>query len=191
MTPQQHMEEYMIAKRKYENAFSEKRRAENEINGIRNRRQQIINSINEKSSERKRNTDSHAEIQRSYAKNGEFDASVRDTESKLETATAGYSAIGVSSTGGVQKLTEVFDARNRASKSAITSAFNQLKNIEGAIQRKIDDLNRQISQLERELEDGHNRERYLNGVVSQQDHIMNNASIEMAYHKMNMNGAIP
>ena len=43
MTPeqQQHQEDYMIAKRRYENAFSEKRRAENELNNILNRRQRI------------------------------------------------------------------------------------------------------------------------------------------------------
>ena len=190
MTPEQlqHQEDYYIARRKYENAFSEKRHAENEINSILNRRQQIINSINELSAERKRNTDSHTEIQKSYAKNGELDASIRDTEAKLEAGAIGFSGIGESTVGTLQNLTEVFDARNRASKASITSAFNQLKNTEGMIQRKIDDLSRQITQLEKELEDGQNRERYLNGVISEQNHIMNNASIEMAYHKMQMNG---
>ena len=59
MTPEQqkHQEDYFIAKRKYENAFAEKRRAENEVNSILNRRQQIINEINELVSERKRNSD--------------------------------------------------------------------------------------------------------------------------------------
>lgn len=87
-----------------------------------------------------------------------------------------------------QKLTEVFDERNRSSKSSIASAFEQMKNIGGSIQRKIDDLNRQISQLEQEMEDGKSRECYLNNVIAEQNHIMNNASIEMAYHKNHMNG---
>lgn len=188
MTPEQqkHQEDYLIAKRKYENAFTEKRRAENEVNSILNRRQQIVNTINELVSERNRNSDSLSEIQRSSSQNGDFDASVRDTESKLEAASLGFLAIGESSVGTPQKLTDVFDEKNRKSKSSITSAFEQMKNIGNSIQRKIDDLNRQITQLEREMEDGKNREQYLNNVVAEQNHIMNNASIEMAYHKKHM-----
>lgn len=178
----------MIAKRRYENAFSEKRRAENELNNILNRRQQVIGAINELTAERNRNNYSLSEIQSSYAQNNDFDASVKDTETKLEAASIGFSAIGESSVGTPQKLTEVFDEKNRTSKTSITSAFSQIKNIEGSIQRKIDELNRQIAQLERELEDGQNRERYLNSVISEQNHIMNNASIEMAYHKRYLNG---
>ena len=103
-----------------------------------NRRQLIINSINELSAERKRNSDSHDQILKSYAKNGELDASVRDTEAKLEAGTIGFSGIGESTVGTPQNLTEVFDARNRVSKASITSAFSQLKNTEGMIQRKIE-----------------------------------------------------
>ena len=189
MTPEQqkHQEEYLIAKRKYENAFEEKRCAENEVNNILNRRQQIISTINELVSERNRNSDSLSEIQRSSAQNSDFDSSVKDTESKLEIASIGFSAIGESSVGTPQNLIEVFDERSRRSKSSITSAFEQMKNIGDSIQRKIDDLNRQIAQLEREMEDGQNRERYLNNVIAEQDRIMNNASIEMAYHKKHMN----
>lgn len=189
MTPEQqkHQEDYLIAKRRYENSYTEKRRAENEVNGILNRRQQIISTINELVSERNRNSDSLSEIQRSSSQNGDFDASVRDAESKLEAASLGFSAIGESSVGIPQKLTEVFDEINRNSKSSISSAFEQMKNIGNSIQIKIDDLNRQISQLERELEDGKTREQYLNNVISEQNHIMNNASIEMAYHKKFLN----
>ena len=96
-------------------------------------------------------------------------------------------AIGESSVGTPQRLTEVFDERNRKSKSSIASAFEQMKNIGGTIQRKIDDLGHQISQLEKEMEEGKNRERYLNSVIAEQERIMNNASIEMAYHKKHMN----
>lgn len=189
MTPehQKHQEDYMKAKKKYENAFIEKRRAENEINNILNRRQKIINMINELTAERNRNTDSLSEIQRSSAQNGDFDASVKDTETKLEAASSGFLAIGESSVGTPQRLTEVFDERNRKSKSSIASAFEQMKNIGSSIQRKIDDLNRQISQLEREMEEGKNRERYFNSVIAEQERIMNNASIEMTYHKKHMN----
>lgn len=89
--------------------------------------------------------------------------------------------------GTPQRLTEVFDERNRKSKSSIASAFEQMKGIGSSIQRKIDNLNHQISQLEQEMEHGKNRERYLNNVIAEQNHIMNNASIEMAYHKNHIN----
>ncbi len=183
---QQHQEDYLIAKRKYENAFAEKRCAENEINKILNRRQQIINEINEFTAERKRNNDSLSEIQRSSAQNGDFDVSIKDAEAKLEAASSGFLAIGESSVGTPQRLTEVFDERNRTSKSSIASAFEQMKTIGSSIQRKIDDLSRQISQLEQEMEDGKSRECYLNNVIAEKNHIMNNASIEMAYHKKHM-----
>ncbi len=66
-----------------------------------------------------RNSDSLSEIQRSSAQNSDFDSSVKDTESKLETASIGFSAIGESYVGTLQNLTEVFDERNRCSKSSI------------------------------------------------------------------------
>lgn len=190
MTQEQrkHQEDYMIAKRRYENAFAEKRHAENEVSNILNRRQQIINLINELVAERNRNCDSLSEIQRSSAQNNDLDSSVKDTESKLEAASIGFSAIGESSVGSPQKLTEVFGERNRHSKSSIASAFAQMKNIGNSVQRKIDELNRQISQLEREMEDGKSSERYWNNVIIEQNRIMNNASVEMAYHKRYLNG---
>lgn len=189
MTPEQqkHQEEYMIAKKKYENAFAEKRRAENEINNILNRRQQILSSINDMVAERNRNSDSLSQLQNTSAQNSDFEASVRDTDIKLESASQGFLAIGESSVGKPQKLTDVFEERNRTSKSSIASAFEQMKTIGSSIQRKIDDLSRQISQLEQEMEDGKNRESYLNNMIAEQNHIMNNASIEMAYHKNHMN----
>lgn len=97
---QKHQEEYLIANRKYENAFEEKRRAENEVSNILNRRQQVISMINKLAAEMNRNSN--------------FDSSVKDTESKLETA-----SIGESSVGTLQNFTEVFDERNRYSKSSI------------------------------------------------------------------------
>ena len=181
-----HEEEYQIAKRKYEDAFAEKRSAENEISGIINRRRQILDTVNELVAERKLNDASLTELNSSSAKNSDFDDCVKDTETKLEAASAGFCAIGESSLGVPQKLTEVFDEKNRRSKSSITGAFEQIKNIGKAVQQKIDDLNSRISALEREQEDGQNRERYLNGVISEQDHRMSNATIEMAYHKRHM-----
>lgn len=189
MTPeqQQHYDEYYAAKRRYENAFIEKRQAENEITEIINRRNQIVNRVNELASERKLNDGSLAELQRSMSQNGDFDNSVRDTELKLESASTAFLAIGESSVGKPQNLTEVFDERNRSSKSAIGRTFEQIKNISSSIQGKIDDITRQINQLESEREDGQNRERYLNGVISDRNSAMNNASIEMAYHQRCLN----
>lgn len=189
MTPEQqkHQEDYLLAKKRYENAFAKKRSSENETSRILNRRQQIVNTINELVAERNRNNDTLSEIQRSSAQNSDFDLCVKDTESKLETASIGFSAIGESSVATLQNLTEVFEERNHRSKTSIVNAFEQMKNIGNSVQQKIDDINRQIAQYEQEMEDGQNRERYLNNVIAEQDRIMNDASIEMAYHKKHMN----
>ena len=183
---QKHQEEYLIAKKRYENAFSEKRQAENEINTILNRRQHIIGLINELAAERKRNSESLFEIQKTYAQDSDFTDSIKDTDSKLEEASSAFLAIGASSVGSPQNLTEVFDERNRGSKLSIATAFEQMKKVGGLIQQKIEDIGRQISQYEQELEDDKDRERCLHNVIIEQDHIMNNALIEMAYHKNHM-----
>ena len=86
----------------------------------------------------------------------------------------------------MKKLTDVFDEKNRHSKSSITGAFEQIKNIGKTIEQKISTLSGQITQLNNEREEGERRERYLYGVISDQDHRMNDASIEMAYHKRHM-----
>lgn len=142
MTPeqQQHQEDYMIAKRRYENAFSEKRRAENELNNILNRRQQVIGAINELTAERKRNDESLSEIQSSYAKNSDFDASVKDTETKLEVASIGFSAIGESSVGTPQKLTEIFDEKIDLRKLALHQRSAKLKVLKVLFKEKLMNL---------------------------------------------------
>lgn len=185
MTPEQkqHNEEYLIAKKKYENACWEKRRTENEISDIINRRQQIINKINEYQSEKKRYVESHNEIIKTSSDNDNFNSSFKDAESKLDIASQGFIAIGTSSLGNPQNLTEIFSEKNKASKTAISSAFEGLKKIGTSMDEKISNLSNQINNLENELENGRNRERELNYYIDEQKRIMNNTSVEMAYHK--------
>ena len=102
-----HQEEYYKAKNRYENAAYEKRRAENEIIDIRNCKPQLINKINQLNAEKKCNLSSLEEISKSVKTNGSFDQSIRDTETKLETASNGFLAIGESSLGKPQNFTIV------------------------------------------------------------------------------------
>lgn len=185
MTPEQqkHQDDYYAARRRYENAYNDKRCAENEINSILNRRNQIVNEINSLVAERNLNEASLEDVQRSFAHNSDFEACVRDVDARLETASSAFIAIGESSVGTPQRLTDVFDERNRHSKTSITNAFEQMKQITISLRDKIEQLNNKINQLEHEMEDGRRREAYLNNVVNENNHIMNNASIEMAYHK--------
>lgn len=147
-----HQEEYYKAKNRYENATYEKRRAENEIIDIRNRKPQLINKINQLNAEKKCNLSSLEEISKSVKTNGSFDQSIRDTETKLETASNGFLAIGESSLGKPQNLTTVFDGVNRSSKNNISNAFVTLKKTQALVHGKINDINSQIKNLQTELE---------------------------------------
>ena len=51
---------------------------------------------------------------------------------------------------------------------------------------KINDINSQIKNLQTELENKKNRERSLQCIVSEKQRTMNNAAVEMAYHKKHM-----
>lgn len=184
---QHHQDEYYAAKRRYESAYSDKRHAENQISSIINRRNQIINQINAKTAERKRNNDSLSKLQSSSAKNSEVDSSVRDTEAKLATASEAFRTFGEASHCKQKKLTEVFSEKNARSKSSIATAFSKIGSVITTIQQKIQELNGQISALEREMEDGKSRERYWNGVISSCNSTMNSASWDMAYHQRCMN----
>ena len=188
MTPEQqrHQQEYYRARRNYENAVMEKRNAENEIQNIQARRTQIINRINALSSERKRNENSLTHIEKTTARNNEVEASIRDTESKLSDAATGLLGIGESSVCRPQNLSEVFGDSSRVSKNAIIGAFGKLRETTHAILRKIEELNSAIRGLENEMEDGRRRERSLSYYAAEQQRIVNNSSIEMAYHKRHM-----
>jgi len=178
-----HQEEYYKAKNRYENATYEKRRAKNEIIDIRNRKPQLINKINQLNAEKKCNLTSLEEISKSVKTNGSFEQSIKDTETKLETASNGFLAIGESSLGKPQNLTTVFDGVNRSSKNNISSAFVRTQAL---INNKINDINSQIKNLQTELENKKNRERSLQCIVSEKQRTMNNAAVEMAYHKKHM-----
>lgn len=92
------------------------------------------------------------EISKSVKTNGSFEQSIKDTETKLETASNGFLAIGESSLGKPQNLTTVFDGVNRSSKNNISSAFVNLKRTQALINNKINDINSQIKNLQTELE---------------------------------------
>lgn len=188
MTPEQqrHQQEYYRAKRNYENAVMEKRRAENDIINIQSRRNQIINRINALTSERRRNENSLTEINKTSSKNNDVEMGIKDNESKLDAASAGLLGIGESSLGKPQNLSEVFSEKNTKTKKAILGAFDQLKETSKAISRKIGELNSAIRGLENEMEEGKRRERSLANYANEQQRIINNSSIEMAYHKKHM-----
>ena len=83
-------------------------------------------------------------------------------------------------------MTTVFDGVNRSSKNNISSAFVNLKRTQALINNKINDINSQIKNLQTELENKKNRERSLQCIVSEKQRTMNNAAVEMAYHKKHM-----
>ena len=94
--------------------------------------------------------------------------------------------IGESSVCRPQNLSEVFGDSSRVSKNAIIGAFGKLRETTHAILRKIEELNSAIRGLENEMEDGRRRERSLSYYAAEQQRIINNSSIEMAYHKRHM-----
>lgn len=185
MTPEQkkHEEEYYAAKRRYENAYAEKRRSENEISDIKNRRKQILNSINELTSENNRYISSRKDISKSVDKNSDFDTGWSDSEKKLSAAASGFLAIGSTSDSKPQDLNVVFEEKNKHTKNKMTDVFSNLKNVKNELDGKIEANERKISKLKSEMEEGKNRERYLSSNISEQSRIMSNASIEMASHK--------
>ncbi len=185
MTPEQkkHEEEYNAAKRRYENAYAEKRRSENEIADIKNRRKQIINSINELTSENRRYISSRDDVSGSFDKNSEFDAGWSDSEQKLSAAASGFLAIGSTSISKPQDLNIVFGDKNTTTRNKMNDVFSNLKKVRDELNEKIEANEKKISGLNAEMEDGKNRERSLSSNISEQERIMRNASIEMASHK--------
>lgn len=183
MEQKKHQEEYLIAKKRYENSIMEKKRVENQIIDIQNHRHQLINQINELQSERKRFIESSEELAGRNSADSEFESGWKDSESKLVAASQGFIAIGTSSLGSPQNLSEVFAEKNRLTKSSMQEVFDGIKKACDNMQMKIEELSRQITNAESELEDGRNRERYLHNIAEENSRIANNASIEMAYHK--------
>ena len=185
MTPEQqmHVEECSRARSRYEDASMEKRRAENEIAEIQNRRQAILNEINQLQAEKKKFEGSHGEITKGISSNSSFETGLKDSESKLAAASTGFIAIGSTTHSKPQDLNVVFSDKNTKTKNSISSVFSGLKNISRNMETKIADLKTRIGQLETEEENGRSRERSLANYASEQGSRMNNAAIEMAYHK--------
>ena len=180
---QKHYDEYISAKKIYENTAMDRRRAENERCEIYNRRHYLIDEINRLESERNKNIDSLEEITKSTDKNSDFEMGMTDSDSKLETAANSFCAIGSSSIGCPQNLTDVFDEKNRLSKKSISDVFESLRNIKNVLTDKIDQLSDDIHRYECEIEEGRARECHLDYSIDEMSRTMNNASMDMAYHK--------
>ena len=188
MTPEQqmHEEEYARARSRYEDASMEKRRAENEIAEIQNRRRSILNEINQLQAEKKKFEGSQSEITKSISSNNTFDDCLKDSDSKLTAASQGFLAISSASHSKLQDLNVVFNDKNTKTKSSITSVFSGLKTVNQNLENKITELKNRISQLETEEANGRNREHSLANYASEQASRMNSAAADMAYHRRHM-----
>lgn len=185
MTQEQkmHQDEYNRAKRRYENAYIGKRNAENELVNIQNRRRQIINEINQNTTERNRFWESSQEIAKTSQNDSDISTGITDSETKLEAATIGFSAIGATSYCRPQNLVNVFEERDRNAKNAISGVFENLENAKSVMWQKIEAFNREIQRLQNEMTNGEHRERTLLYTISECSRTMTNATYTMAYHK--------
>lgn len=178
-----HQDEYDCAKRKYENAYISKRNAENELISIQNRRRQILDEINQNKTDRNRFFESSQEIAKTSQNDSDISIGITDSETKLEAATVGFSAIGSASYCKPQNLVAVFEERDRNTKNVINGIFDNLKNTQNTMNQKIEEFDREIQRLQDELENGERRERILSNTISECSRTMTNATYTMAYHK--------
>lgn len=178
-----HQDEYDRAKRKYETAYISKRNAENELIGIQNRRRHILDEINQNTTEKSRFSESSEEIAKTSQNDSVISTGITDSETKLEAATLGFSAIGATSYCKPQNLIAVFEERDRNAKNMINGVFENLKNTKSVMNQKIEEFDREIQRLQDELENGERRERTLSNTISECSRTMTNATYTMAYHK--------
>ena len=177
------LETYYRAEERYEDAYAEKGRAENDIVRIQNRRRDIINEINQCNSDRRCHQRSLDKIKNAISKNNDIESSRKDAASKLETASSGFAAIGTCTTVTPKKLTDVFEEKNRSTNRMLEESFRQIKNASSSISKKIDNLDNRIRQLQNEKDEGQRRERQLREHINEQNRIIRNASFEMACNR--------
>ena len=188
MTPEErfHEEEYYAAKNRYSSAAYSESAAEARISELRSRRSHLLNKISQMKAERKSYSSSLEEIGKGLSKNSDFESAMRDTQSKLDTASSAFLAIGQSSVGTLKNLNDVFGDTDKKTYSSVSGVFGNLKQNKAKIQGIIDSISGNISQFENELSEGKNEERRLQEVVREEKRKKNRALEDMAYHKRYM-----
>lgn len=183
---QEHVRTYQRAENDYDDAYIEKARAENEMASVINRKRAVINKLNSLNSEYKCKKRSYDKLVKAASKNDDIEVSRKDTRSKLDTASAGYAAIGTCSANMPKKLNDVFEASNNRTDRLLSQSFAGIKKAQASVKAKLEELESKINSLKGEKEECEHRERQLREVISEQDRIMRRASFEMSVNRRYM-----
>lgn len=189
MTPEQkkHEEEYYAAKKRYETAYADKIKYTREKNNAEAKKQQLINGINTKKSERKKVKDAYDELTKTNGKDNDIDTEVKKAEKHLTTAATQFKNIGTSSNGNQKDLEEVFSSKVTSSKKHISDAFSGIEKAKTSLSGRKATLKTEITKLKGELETSKTNVSKYTTLISQAESTMRTASVDMAYHKKYMN----
>jgi len=178
-----HEDEYYAAKRRYESAYSDAVRYQNEIQRLYEQRTKLINEINRNNSEKKRFILSSDDLKKAISNDGGINDSLKSYSSNLMDATNHFKMIGESDLGMPKSISEAFSDADKAVENNISTAFSKINSFHKDILHRIDEFGNTISRLENELQENKNLEsRYL-GYINDANRRKNNASVDMAYHK--------
>ena len=86
-----------------------------------------INKISQIKAERKSYSSLLEEIGKGLSKNSDFESTMRDTQSKLDTVSSAFLAIGQSSVGTLKNFNDVFGDTDKKMYSSISGVFGNLK----------------------------------------------------------------
>lgn len=189
MTPEQkkHEEEYYAAKKRYETSYADKIKYTREKNNAEARKQQLINSINKKKSEKKKVKDAYDELTKTNGKDNDIDTEVKKAKKHLATAATQFKNIGTSSNGNQKDLETVFSSKVAKSNKHISDAFLGIEKAKKNLSGRKTTLNGEISKLDGELATVKSNIKRYASLISDSDSKMKTASVDMAYHKKYMN----
>lgn len=190
MTPQQkkHQEEYDIAKKKYERAYSEKKLCDRKLGELLSEKQANIKEINSQVTKKKRIDETATLLSDTNEKDSEIDRAFYNSAQNLLEADQMFSRFGDYSRGNVKSLENVFAEKNKTTKSNISEAFSKIKTAKIKMNEDSISLKNSIAKLQTKATQINDSIRKYTQLAEQANRDMQKASIDMAFHKKHLEG---
>ncbi|MEE1305830.1 MAG: hypothetical protein U0K68_11930 [Agathobacter sp.] len=191
MTPQQkkHQEEYDLAKRRYEKAYSQKKTCDRKVAELNSEKQTVIKQINNKAAKKKSVDAAATQMEKTNGKDSEINTIITISAKRLTEADSFFTKMGESSNGNVKSLENIFEEKNKTTDRNIKVAMKEISAAKKKFATESGNLKSEIAKLKTKSSNLDSDLRKYSGMSAQADADMRRASIDMAYHKSHMNDA--
>ena len=171
---------YNYWKRRYEDAYHNKCKANNRVIEIQNRRVELIKEINQLTADKNDHEDSRDKVVLGINSKNDINSHVIKTNNDLDSSSENYMAMGDCDTVNRRNLVDIFSDKTTSVKKNVSATYTALDETKTYLLNKIEEFTKAILKDEKEKAAGEAEEQRLVAYMQEMDREMSRAIAGMA-----------